>query len=180
MIMNHKTTASKKTAVAIKKAPKNNNKQLDFAREYCVDGNGKQAAIRAGYKPGGAEPTASRLLRNAKVQAEIARIKKEKEEKLIVNANWVLLEQKNVYDAAIRAGDLSNANRALENIGKHNSVRAFTESNNNQGAGQLNVEINIIGVSPRPEIRLADPREVNSTETIQKALQGPDRRPRRE
>ena len=72
-----------------------------------------------------AEQTASRLLRNAKVQSEIARIKKEKEEKLVVNANWVLLEQKNVYDAAIRAGDLSNANRALENIGKHRDVNAF-------------------------------------------------------
>lgn len=46
-------------------------KQLAFITEYLVDLNGKQAAIRAGYAPGSAEVTASKLLRLAKVQQAI-------------------------------------------------------------------------------------------------------------
>lgn len=49
------------------------DKQAAFAREYAVDKNGKQAAIRAGYAPGAAEVTASRLLRNVNVRAEVER-----------------------------------------------------------------------------------------------------------
>jgi phage terminase small subunit len=50
------------------------NKQIQFAQEYVIDFNGKQAAIRAGYAEGSAEVTASRLLRNAKVRSEIERL----------------------------------------------------------------------------------------------------------
>jgi phage terminase small subunit len=46
-------------------------KQTRFVEEYLVDLNGKQAAIRAGYSPRAAEVQASRLLRNAKVQAAL-------------------------------------------------------------------------------------------------------------
>ncbi len=40
-------------------------KQTRFIAEYLIDGNGAQAAIRAGYSPAGAHVTASRMLRNA-------------------------------------------------------------------------------------------------------------------
>ena len=46
-------------------------KQTCFAAEYLVDLNGKQAAIRAGYRPKTAEVQASRLLRNVKVQTAV-------------------------------------------------------------------------------------------------------------
>jgi len=46
-------------------------RQRRFVLEYLVDLNGKQAAIRAGYTPRSAEVTASRLLSNAKVRAEL-------------------------------------------------------------------------------------------------------------
>ena len=52
-----------------KLAPK---RQL-FITEYLVDGNGKQAAIRAGYSPRSAEVEASRLLRNVQVAEAIAK-----------------------------------------------------------------------------------------------------------
>ena len=42
-------------------------KQAEFVRQYLVDRNGKQAAIRAGYSEKGAEVQASKLLRIPKV-----------------------------------------------------------------------------------------------------------------
>lgn len=51
-------------------------KQKRFCEEYLIDLNATQAAIRAGYSPKTAEQTASRLLRNVKVQEYIAKDKK--------------------------------------------------------------------------------------------------------
>ena len=47
--------------------------QAQFAVEYLIDGNGKQAAIRAGCSPRSAEVTASKWLRLAKVKAAVAK-----------------------------------------------------------------------------------------------------------
>ena len=52
-------------------------KQKRFCEEYLIDLNATQAAIRAGYSPKTAEQTASRLLRNVKVQDYIAKRQKE-------------------------------------------------------------------------------------------------------
>lgn len=46
-------------------------KAQQFINEYTQDGNGKQAAIRAGYSPKTAEVQASRLLRNVQVASAI-------------------------------------------------------------------------------------------------------------
>lgn len=46
-------------------------RQTRFIEEYLVDGNGTQAAIRAGYSASGAYTEASRLLRNAEVASAI-------------------------------------------------------------------------------------------------------------
>mgnify|MGYP000044080518 FL=1 len=48
-----------------------NVKQAAFVREYMIDKNGKQAAIRAGYSENTAEQTASRLLRYVKVKEAV-------------------------------------------------------------------------------------------------------------
>ena len=53
------------------------DKQKRFCEEYLIDLNATQAAIRAGYSPKTAEKTASRLLRNVKVQEYIAKRQKE-------------------------------------------------------------------------------------------------------
>lgn len=45
-----------------------NPKQLIFIQEYLKSGNGKQAAIAAGYSENSAESQASRMLRNDKVK----------------------------------------------------------------------------------------------------------------
>lgn len=67
-------------------------KQEEFVREYLVDLNGKQAAIRAGYSPHSAEVTASKLLRVPKVAAAIAQGRGERAERVQVEADDVLRE----------------------------------------------------------------------------------------
>jgi phage terminase small subunit len=49
-----------------------NDKQRRFCREYLVDLNGTQAAIRAGYSPKSAATTASDMLKYPHVEAELA------------------------------------------------------------------------------------------------------------
>ena len=50
------------------------HRQQAFAREFLVDHNGTQAAIRAGYSKKGAHVEASKNLKNPKVQAELAKL----------------------------------------------------------------------------------------------------------
>lgn len=47
-------------------------KQQRFVEEYLVDWNGKQAAIRCGYRPSRAERTACELLATRKVSEAVA------------------------------------------------------------------------------------------------------------
>jgi phage terminase small subunit len=63
-----------------------------FAREYVIDLNGEQAAIRAGYAPKSAKVTASRLLTKANIKARIAELAKQHADKLNLKAEQVLRE----------------------------------------------------------------------------------------
>jgi phage terminase small subunit len=66
------------------------DKQLAFCREYIVDLNQTQAAIRAGYSEKTAGATASRLLKNVKIQDEINRLKAERAERTGITADEVV------------------------------------------------------------------------------------------
>ena len=67
-------------------------KQKRFVDEYLVDFNGTQAAIRAGYATRSAEVTAAKLLRNAKVQAEISRRQQDLQRRTAVSQDRVVKE----------------------------------------------------------------------------------------
>ncbi len=67
-------------------------KQALFVREYRVDRNATQAAIRAGYSAATAEQQGSRLLRNVQVSAAIAEQTKEQADRLEITAERVLME----------------------------------------------------------------------------------------
>lgn len=73
-------------------------KQKAFIAEYILDLNATQAAIRAGFSKKTAESQGSRLLRNVKVLAEIDRLKKEREERTLVTADWVVANLKEVVE----------------------------------------------------------------------------------
>ena len=68
------------------------DKQAAFVREYLIDGNATQAAIRAGYAEKSAEVTGSKLLRNAKVSKEIAENRKQLQAVAMVTAERVVKE----------------------------------------------------------------------------------------
>lgn len=61
-----------------------------FAKEYLIDMNGTNAAIRAGYAPNSAHVAASRLLKNDKVSSRIKQLLAEKTEELDISAKYVL------------------------------------------------------------------------------------------
>jgi phage terminase small subunit len=69
-----------------------NPKQRAFIDAWLVSRNGTQAAIQAGYAAGSAAVTASRLLTQAKIQAEISRRLSGIEQKADISAERVLAE----------------------------------------------------------------------------------------
>lgn len=77
-------------------------KQEQFCREYLIDLNATQAAIRAGYSKKTANPTASRLLAKANIQARIAELKRDREVRTEINADWVLTRLAKIANFDIR------------------------------------------------------------------------------
>ena len=67
-----------------------NAKQLAFVREYLIDFNGTQAAVRAGYSERSANVHAGRLLVNASVQEAIQQGSKRNAAKLELKAEHII------------------------------------------------------------------------------------------
>lgn len=87
------------------------DKQEMFCREYLVDLNATQAAIRAGYSDKTAQEQSSRLLSNVMVQNRISVLKSERNEKVGVDAAYVLrrlteIDQMDVLDLLLANGEL--------------------------------------------------------------------------
>lgn len=115
------------------------DKQEIFAKEYIVDLNATQAAIRAGYSENTAKQQGSRLLTNADIRAYIEEHQKKRAAKLELDAQWVLdkltqVVEKSMQEKEVEKWDYSErqligtgeyvydsngANKALELIGKH-------------------------------------------------------------
>lgn len=64
-------------------------RRAKFVREFLVDLNGTQAAIRAGYSPKGAHVAASRLLSDVKIVAELQRLQAKQLAKVELDAETV-------------------------------------------------------------------------------------------
>ena len=74
-------------------------KQAAFVREYLLDLNATQAAIRAGYSAKTAEQQGPRLLGNVGVAAEIMKAQADRAERTQVDADWVLRRLADEADA---------------------------------------------------------------------------------
>lgn len=94
-------------------------KQEQFCREYLVDLNATQAAIRAGYSAKTAQEQASRLLSNVIVVERVAELKQERANKVARTAQDVLNDIIAVTTQAHEEGDLKTALKGLELQGKH-------------------------------------------------------------
>lgn len=117
-------------------------KQEQFCREYLVDLNATQAAIRAGYSPKTAYSMGQRLLKNVEIQAAIQGAMDERSKRTEVSADYVLTNLFEIVERCMQRApvmhkgeqvvdeegnsvwcfDGKNAIRALELLGKHKGM----------------------------------------------------------
>jgi phage terminase small subunit len=80
-----------------------NEKQGQFVREYLIDLNATQAAIRAGYSAKTAHVNGPRLLTHAEVSRAIEAAKAERAAKNGLDADWVLSRLRRVAERCLVA-----------------------------------------------------------------------------
>lgn len=126
-------------------------KQAAFIREYLIDLNATQAAIRAGYSAKTAQEQSSRLLSNAIIRENVQKAMDERSETVGLTAADVLRDINAVKADAMRKtydkdGNEVMANhtaalKALELQGKH--LKMFTDKIETTGAngGPLQVQL---------------------------------------
>jgi len=68
------------------------DKQKTFCKEFMIDLNGTQAAIRTGYSEKTANEQASRLLANVNIQGYLQKLKDKRSNKLEITAEGILKE----------------------------------------------------------------------------------------
>ena len=109
-------------------------KQSRFVKEYLVDMNATQAAIRAGYSEKTARSIGMENLTKPDIEEAIAEARAEREERTEITADYVLMGLKTVADRCMQAEEVldadgrptglfrfnaNGANKALELLGKH-------------------------------------------------------------
>jgi phage terminase small subunit len=125
------------------------DKQMKFVDEYMVDMNATQAYLRAGYKctEEAARVSASKLLTNPNIVAEITTRQEKLQEKTELTAEWVLNELADNHRLAKQMGDMAPSNKALELIGKH--IGMFTDKVKMDVTGGMNNTVqDITGLTP--------------------------------
>jgi phage terminase small subunit len=92
-----------------------------FVAEYLVDLNQTAAALRAGYSEKSARFMASRLMQVPEVRDAIQEAMRKVEERTEVTQDYVVRSFHQLAQTCMapETFDAANANRALENLGKH-------------------------------------------------------------
>lgn len=99
--------------------PKLTDKQTAFVREYLVDLNATQAAIRAGYSERTASRIGPQLLGKTCVREAIEKAQAKRARRVEVKAEDVLRGVIEVTTQARNSGDLKTALKGYELQGKH-------------------------------------------------------------
>ena len=102
-----------------------NSKQQAFAREYCVDRNATQAAIRAGYSAKSAYSQGHELLKHPEVAAAIQEADARHAEAVDITAAGTLQDIARLAQKAEKAGEWGAALKGRELLGKH--LKLFTD-----------------------------------------------------
>lgn len=95
------------------------DKQTAFVREYLVDLNATQAAIRAGYSERTANAQAGRLLANVGIREAVENAQAKRARRVEIKAEDVLRGVIEVTTQARDSGDLKTALKGYELQGKH-------------------------------------------------------------
>lgn len=118
------------------------DRQERFCREYIIDYNATQAAIRAGYSKKTAGSIGSENLTKPEILSRVRELQAEQRERLCITADWVIMSLVDVYEKCMQlqpvmvwdseqkkkvesgqfAFDSKGALNALEMIGKHLSL----------------------------------------------------------
>jgi phage terminase small subunit len=140
------------------------DKQEAFCREYLLDLNATQAAIRAGYSEATAASIGHENLTKPEIASRVRELMGARAERVQVDADWVLRRLLDISDKCMQAKqklewssedkcmvpkrteeaeylyefDAAGANKATELIGKH---LGFFEKNNTQKKGKVTLKI---------------------------------------
>lgn len=138
--------------------PKLTDKQAAFVREYLVDLNATQAAIRAGYSERTAYSVGQRLLKKVEIQRAVAAAQAKRAQRVEVTQDYVISNLVEIVERSMQRAPVTNrkgeqikdskgrdvwcfdakgANRALELLGKHLGV--FTDKVQTEVSGGLSI-----------------------------------------
>jgi phage terminase small subunit len=108
-----------------------------FCKEYIIDFNGQNAAIRAGFPPKSARIKACQALARPEIQARVTELIAERGERTGITADWVVNSIAAVARRCTAADtfDASGANRALELLGRHLGI--FEKDNAQRAASTV-------------------------------------------
>lgn len=128
-------------------------KQELFIKEYLVDLNATQAAIRAGYSVKTARKIGQENLTKLDIQHSVQKAMDNRSAKTELTAEWVLNNLKEVAERCMQAEPVldregnetgewkfehAGANKSLELIGKH--LKLFTDKVEHSGSVELTYE----------------------------------------
>ncbi len=116
-------------------------KQDMFVREYLIDLNATQAAIRAGYSAKTAYSIGEENLKKPEIAKAIQLGMDKRAEKAIITADEVLSNIRRLAQKAEDMDDNGNALRANELLGKH--LKLFTDKIEQSGNIHLTVSTGI-------------------------------------
>lgn len=142
--------------------PKLTPKQEMFCREYLIDLNGTQAAIRAGYSAKTAGQIAEQNLKKLEIQSYLEELKGERQESTKITAEWVLKEAQECYNALKAEKAHKDALKALDLIGRHTGVKAF-DKNANEKDTTLEVKISFEQIKEKKKSKKITAETVNFT-----------------
>jgi hypothetical protein len=103
------------------------DKQEMFCKEYVIDLNATQAAIRAGYSGKTAQKIGSENLSKPVIVNRIAELSASRNEKMVVDAEWVLAQAIRCFKKCDELDEMTTARGFLELCGKHITIGAFSE-----------------------------------------------------
>lgn len=97
-------------------------KQEAFVREYLVDLNATQAAIRAGYSAKTAEQQGYQLLQNPSVSDAVKIAMDARSERIELTADFVLDGIRALIKTCLESEEYTTAMRGFELLGKHKGL----------------------------------------------------------
>lgn len=124
-----------------------NRRQTLFVSEYLVDLNAAHAAIRAGYSSRTAKIIGYNLLHKPEVAEAVSAALEARAERLQLSSEDVLRSIVDIRGKALTGGQLTQALKANELLGKH--LKLFTDRVEHSGPDGAAIEFSDIELSNR-------------------------------